>query len=419
MIRSPVLRRLHSSIELEDWAEVASISCDYLQFVSDEPKLIVDYVKKVQNLALNHLGDFDFFKKVSYLFDVPYYIKQISPDNFLGLTDLNSVIRHFCEFGSLDDLNPSHFFNTKAYLDRHPDFDRAGGANPLRKWLASGASFSSLGISENSFLQAMADELFANGVGLSPPALYSHRVAIVLHVFYIEQFSSCLSAIANIPGKFDVYVSTTVQFSDQVEAALMSLDGLMNLRLEIFPNIGRDIAPFFVGFAPMLLDYDYVLKIHCKKSIHNSNLNNWLETSLYALAGSNSIVQHHWQLLADPMIGLTMPPLNWIIAHAIARYSCWGYGGKNFYRCSRERHRLGLEQIKLDQTFSFPAGSMFWCKPSMLQPFVDLGLSWTSFDREAGQIDGTLAHSLERLIGLVCCHRLGLHCRSVWPLDYP
>ena len=56
----------------------------------------------------------------------------------------------------------------------------------------------------------MADELFTNAVDLSPPTLYSHRVAIVLHIFYIEQFSSCLSAIANIAGEFDVYVSTTV-----------------------------------------------------------------------------------------------------------------------------------------------------------------------------------------------------------------
>ena len=43
---------------------------------------------------------------------------------------------------------------------------------------------------------------------------------------------------------------------------------------------------------------------------------------------------------------------------------------------------------------------MFWCKPELLKPILDWNLSWSDFDEEGGQIDGTIAHSIERLIGL-------------------
>ena len=47
---------------------------------------------------------------------------------------------------------------------------------------------------------------------------------------------------------------------------------------------------------------------------------------------------------------------------------------------------------------------MFWCKPTVLKPILDWGLKFEDFDNEGGQIDGTLAHSIERLIGLCCTH---------------
>ena len=45
---------------------------------------------------------------------------------------------------------------------------------------------------------------------------------------------------------------------------------------------------------------------------------------------------------------------------------------------------------------------MFWCKPDILEPILGWDLKFEDFDNEGGQIDGTLAHSIERLIGLCC-----------------
>jgi lipopolysaccharide biosynthesis protein len=42
---------------------------------------------------------------------------------------------------------------------------------------------------------------------------------------------------------------------------------------------------------------------------------------------------------------------------------------------------------------------MYWCSRRWLETVVSLGLTRDDFEPEQGQLDGTLAHGLERLIG--------------------
>ncbi|CAB4974023.1 unannotated protein [freshwater metagenome] len=48
----------------------------------------------------------------------------------------------------------------------------------------------------------------------------------------------------------------------------------------------------------------------------------------------------------------------------------------------------------------FPAGSMFWCRPWLLERIADLDIGDEHFEPEAGQYDATTAHALERLMGI-------------------
>ena len=54
-----------------------------------------------------------------------------------------------------------------------------------------------------------------------------------------------------------------------------------------------------------------------------------------------------------------------------------------------------------DGPLDYPAGSMFWTLGSSAS-LLDLDLKVSDFPDEQGQIDGTLAHAIERLFFNVC-----------------
>jgi len=57
--------------------------------------------------------------------------------------------------------------------------------------------------------------------------------------------------------------------------------------------------------------------------------------------------------------------------------------------------------MPLEVSGYFPAGTMFWARLAALTPLATLPDAALDFEREAGQVDGTLHHAYERMMALV------------------
>ena len=220
-----------------------------------------------------------------------------------------------------------------------------------------------------------------------PPADF--KIAAVVHIFYPELAAELKNLLLNIPCAVDVYISTT---SPDKKSALEKIFGDFdkgNVTIEIFPNRGRDIAAAFVGFRAIYKNYDVCVHIHSKKSPHDEKrLAGWREHLYKNLLGSPEIVSGILKILADDKVGAVFPqyfaPIRVLIN--------WG---ENYLATKNYLRGLGIE-IDNRHLIEFPAGSMFWFKPKALAPLLDGDLTFENFPEERGQVDGTLAHALER-----------------------
>ena len=60
-----------------------------------------------------------------------------------------------------------------------------------------------------------------------------------------------------------------------------------------------------------------------------------------------------------------------------------------------------MPPVKEEDFLDFPAGTMFWARTKSISELFDLQLDKKDFPEEKGQVDGTIAHAIERLFGII------------------
>jgi lipopolysaccharide biosynthesis protein len=238
------------------------------------------------------------------------------------------------------------------------------------------------------------------------------RVCAVLHVFYPELCAELIACLQNIPVRADVFVSTTsTEKRDQIVVAFAGYtNGAVEVR--VFENRGRDIAPKLVGFADVYQRYDVALSLHTKRSPHGGDhLAPWRQYLYRSLAGSPQIVASILHLLSEETVGFVFPQHFF----PLRRYIHWG---ENF---ELARGLLARAHVSIDKQMELecPSGSMFWCRTDALRPLLDLQLEFADFPDETGQVDGTLAHAIERAFLYACEARGYRWAKVVLPKAYP
>ena len=241
-----------------------------------------------------------------------------------------------------------------------------------------------------NFVQLKRDKDFALKVPLDfPAAPVEFKIAAIVHIFYPELAAEMKNLLLNIPCAVDVFISTTSREKKIVIEKTFSDFGKGRVVVKIFPNRGRDVAAAFVGFKEIYKNYDVCVHIHSKKSLHAENrLAGWRDYLYKNLLGSPKIVSGILEILANEKVGLVFPQY----FNPIRVFINWG---ENYLLTKNFLRGLGIE-IDNRHLIEFPSGSMFWFKPQALAPLLESGLTFDDFQEERGQVDGTLAHAIER-----------------------
>lgn len=237
----------------------------------------------------------------------------------------------------------------------------------------------------HAWLQATRDALHPVPEPPNPP-----KPCAVIHAWYPEVLGELLDALHTGGLEWRLVVTTAPKREAAVRAVLDQAGS--PYELEVMENRGRDILPF-LRVADRLLDegVEIVLKLHTKRSTHRQDGEIWRRELLDKLLGHGRATQVATAFLHNSTLGLAyaeghLQPLDYY----------WGANRANVEYLTR---LLGIAAPDTTRDH-FIAGSMFWLRLSALRPLLDAHLGMDDFEPEAGQLDGTLAHAIERVLTL-------------------
>lgn len=363
----------------------------------------------------------------SGLFDASFYETQYPDVIALGM----NPIEHYVRWGSKLGRKPNAWFDTGLYLRMYPDVRRSG-VNPFLHYIRHGRQEGRRPNSDGYPVPHSSTrsppgaietvDMHGTPVKLWPVPVYSpggfaasdspdaacvllrhatterrtttdFSIGVHAHVHYLDQWDEILALLANLPADFSLYVSVhDAEAQVQVQADVREKLPGCAAEVRVVPNIGRDIAPMVVEYGQRLLGHDLMLHVHTKRSPHNGAKADWRRQLLGGLVGTKGVVHETLDLFAsNSHVGMLFPEYH----HSLRGQISWG---TNFTVCAKLSDRLEIP-VAVEQLTLFPAGSMFWARTAALRRLLDSDLTYSDFPPESGQVDGTLAHAVERLLG--------------------
>lgn len=340
----------------------------------------------------------------SRYFDEAWYRKTYLYEDS-GSTD---PLLHYLEVGAAAGADPAPTFSTKGYLAANPDVGRAG-MNPLIHYIKAGESEgrSPKGSDSRTKFDARPPLPRYGQTEYGPVSAWlsydrplnnslssTLRVCVHLHLFHNEMWSEFLALLANMPVDFTLLVSVcTEEYPPIEEQVALFLPHAVNTLIRVLPNRGRDVAAWVVGFADEIRQHDVFCHLHSKRSDYEKSYAGWRQFLLHGVMGSPSVCEQILERLTGGKAGICAPPY----FSALPGQPRWG-ANKEAVEMFLRKWGANLDSAKCPD---FPAGSFFWARVDVVRKLLDYGLAYEDFEAEAGQLDGTLGHAIERLLGVL------------------
>ena len=225
------------------------------------------------------------------------------------------------------------------------------------------------------------------------PAKRASRLKSALHghFFYPDLLPELLDRIAANASRPDLFLTTDTP-AKVAELRTMTADYPAAVRIDIVPNVGRDVGPFLTGLRDALTlgGYDVFLHVHGKKT-----------------KGRRRAIGDPWRhFLWENLIGGAHPMLDAVLAYMEAQPRVGLVSPEDTHLLDWARNARICEELREDLALTeppgtyvdFPVGNMFAVRPGALAPYLGLDLQWADYPEEPIPDDGTLMHGLERLL---------------------
>ena len=217
------------------------------------------------------------------------------------------------------------------------------------------------------------------------------RIAVQVHMFYMETVEDIICNLNKIPYRFDCFVSTnTSEKAGKIREIFKEKCHAENVYVEVFANRGRDVAPFLLQMKNVIHEYDYIGHIHSKKTKTGDYGDGWREYLFRHLFGEKEYLKKVFCYMEkNSQIGLVFPETYSLLI----KQAEWG-GNKE--ECKKLLEKLKIQRNLPDNPV-FPVGNMFWAKTAVVSSLFDADFSSKDFPKEAGQTNLTLGHQIERI----------------------
>ncbi len=237
-----------------------------------------------------------------------------------------------------------------------------------------------------------------NWIGMGASGSNNVTFAVVVHLFYFDNwplFNKKLKLLEK--NSFDLFI--TMPRQNEEFAEIIKRD-YPEVKIIYSPNRGRDILPFLM-VAKVLYENGYktVLKFHSKKSTHWDGGQSWLEGMLSQIIPNNKrTLKQILNTVSKENFGVLGPAD--VYYPLTINFPANGKHMTNIISNIKSR-RVARRVLQEDRKkYGFFGGTMFWISLDSIQELFRYS-SASYFEPEAGQIDGTFAHALERLFCVI------------------
>ena len=216
---------------------------------------------------------------------------------------------------------------------------------------------------------------------------FNEPISIFVHVHYLDvwaDLAKLLDERVDVPFRL---VITSSFPKDRLARVVTPY--LVETILIPTQNRGRDIRPFLIAYD-RVGGYTIGLKLHTKRSTHLANGDKWRADMLDSLLPPElGVVGIREAMMQVSRIGLVAPQglflsmKEWMLDNR-----------KGLKRVAKILSLPTDRQLIRDGYFA--AGSMFWFRREALVDIRTFSLL-EMFEEEKGQVDGTIAHAIERL----------------------